>query len=318
MSEKIWVIEDPGERKSRKPKNAGALSPKPRQKSPALAFSLSIFIWGGGQFYNGQHILGLFFVLLMLVFFTTIGFLIPYWNAITDFLLKWSLLSFRGIFAGCALFYLSGLTLWIFNACQAYFRALRRMREAFQGVSNPALPLLCSLFVPGWGQFLNGQVKKGFFFLAFALAGFFAVPVFMVTPLLWHSMRTPDERLFLEGFFTAAILVSPAVILMWFLSAFDALKICLDPVKKEPLWNRIVYARNRIRMQGLIRGGIPHVKWTLLLLIVLVISSVLGYSYFPKQRYVALLQELRTKMVNSEMVILPRLIGDLLRETANK
>ncbi|MGE5894083.1 MAG: hypothetical protein ACM34I_08525 [bacterium] len=318
MSEKVWTIEDPDERPSQKSKRGGPLRPAPHQKSPALALSLSILSWGGGQFYNRQRTLGLLFVLLMLVFLAAIGFLLTYWNVITNFLIDWGHYSFREILTACILLYCSGLVFWTFNACQAFFRTMRIRTEPFQGVSNPFLSLLCSLLLPGWGQFLNGQVKKGVFFLLFGVAGYTAIPIFLATPLLWNSMRTPEERLFLERFFAAAVLVSPAIALLWLLSIHDAFKICQDPVKKEPLWNRIVYARNRIRMKGFIRGGIPQIKWTLVLLLFLAMTTTLGYVYFPKQRYVAILMELRSKMVNSEMVILPRLLNSLLKEAVTE
>jgi hypothetical protein len=60
--EKVWVIEDPDE--YLRPQNTKRLtteSPAPIEKSPAVAYSLSIFFWGGGQIYNDQRVKGLLF-----------------------------------------------------------------------------------------------------------------------------------------------------------------------------------------------------------------------------------------------------------------
>lgn len=44
----------------------------------------------------------------------------------------------------------------------------------------------------------------------------------------------------------------------------DALKVGLDPLKKEPLRKRFKYAINRVRVKGPDRGVVPQLKVTLM------------------------------------------------------
>ena len=185
-------------------------------------------------------------------------------------------------FIACGMFYLSGLIFWVINALQAYHQASKTRTDAFEGVKNPLLPPFCSLLVPGWGQFLNGQPKKGGYFLIFTLAGLFALPALVFISLLWSSLETFSDRFLLERILVFALALCPLVFLMWLLSLYDALKVCLDPLKKEPFRKRIKYAINRLRMKGWARGILPQAKLTLMLGLFLAFSVTLSYDYFPQ------------------------------------
>ncbi len=302
----VWVIDDSqGQRR--------AAAPSLRlERNPALAFSLSLLFWGGGQIYNQQRVLGLLFILMMANVYTILALAILYWEFITSSL-KSVFITHSEVFAACGIFYLSGLIFWAFNALHAYHKATKTRTDLFQGINNRLLPPLCSLLIPGWGQFLNGQPKKGNCFLLFALAGHFVLSAFLLIPLLWPALDTDMDRLFVERVLAIAIILSPLILLMWGFSIYDALRVCLEPLKKEPLRKRIEYAINRIRIKGWKRGVIHQVKPTLVLGLFLILSLTLGYYYFPQRYYVTTLQNLQIQLSKQKMVLLPNLIKQFLQ-----
>ncbi len=304
----VWKIDDPREW-STSPEATHSVA---LQKNPALAFSLSLMLWGGGQLYNRQRALGLLFVLLMVNFYLILGLVIVYWESIITFLKAVPITHFEAIVA-CGIFYLSGLIFWIINALQAHHQASSTGTGAFEGVKNPLLPLFCSLLVPGWGQVLNGQPKKGGFFLIFTLAGFFALPALVLIPRIWSSLETFSERFLLEWVLVFALALCPLVFLMWLLGIYDALKVGLDPLKKEPLRKRIKYAINRLRIKGWARGFLPQAKRTLMLVLLLTLSVTLSYYYLPEKNYVVMLQSLETRLYQQKMILLPYLIDQFLQ-----
>jgi TM2 domain-containing membrane protein YozV len=304
----VWVIED-SKRPSISPQ---AATSRPLEKNPALAFSLSLLLWGGGQIYNRQRVLGLFFLLLMTIFYAILALAIQFWDFIAPFL-KSSSIAPSDAFAAYGIFYLSGLIFWAFNALHAYYKASRTRTGPFQGIENRLLPPLCSLVIPGWGQFLNGQPKKGGFFLIFALVGHFVLAASLLIFLLWPALDADTDRLFLEQVLAVALLLSPLFLLMWGVGIYDALRVCVNPLKKEPLRKRVEYAINRIRIKGWKRGVIAQAKLTLLLSLFLVLSLSLGYYYFPQSYYVATLQDLQVQLTKQKMVLIPRLIDRFLQ-----
>lgn len=301
----VWELHDP-EDKSKPGAVARSMEP---QKNPALAFSLSLLFGGSGQIYNQQWQLGLLFTFLMANFYMGLYLLIAYWEFITTSL-KAVHISPSGVFLGGAIYYLSGLIFWTFNALHAYNRANETRIDPFQGIKNPLLPPLCSVLVPGWGQFLNGQPKKGGFYLIFALAGLLVIPVLIFIPLLWPTLESTIDRLALERILAIALFLFPLVLLMWLLSIYDALKVCLNPFKKGPLRKRIIYAINRVRINGWV---IPRAKLTLMLGLFLVLSLTLCYYYLPQKYYTHMLQTLQVRLSQENMVLIPHFIHQFLQ-----
>jgi TM2 domain-containing membrane protein YozV len=311
----VWKIDDPKDQfYSHKTIFRTTAHPWGNQKNPALAFSLSLLFWGGGQLYNRQRELGLLFILLMAIFYTVLGLVAVYWNFMITSLTAVHMTYSMAVIA-FGIFYLSGLIFWVFNSLHAYHQASMTQTDVFQGVQNPLLPLFCSLIVPGWGQFLNGQPKKGGCFLIFTLAGLFALPALMLIAWLWSTLETVNDRLLLERVLVIALALIPLVFLMWLVSVYDALKVCLDPLKKEPLRKRMKYAINRFRMKGWVRGFLSPAKPILMLGLFLVLSVTLSYYYFPPKNYVPLLQNLQAKLSQKQMVLLPHLINQFLQVT---
>jgi hypothetical protein len=314
----VWVIDDPDDlpfvRKKKKPPSAPP--PLRPQKNPAAALSLSLLIWGAGQIYNRQGKLGFLFALLMANFYLGLGLIWIYWKSMITFLGAYDVAPSHFMMA-VAILYLVGLIFWFFNAQLAYYKANKMRTEPFHGIGNRFLPAICSLLVPGWGQFLNGQAKKGSFFLILAMTVFFAFPSLLVIPFFWPLLKTTMDRRIWETVLVSALFLIPLVLLIWPLSAFDALKVGLDDTKKESLLKRIEYANNRRRMRGW-EGVFPHAKLTLVLGLFLTFCLTISYYYFPREYYFTRLQHLRTQLSQENMVLIPRFIDKLFRGISEK
>jgi TM2 domain-containing membrane protein YozV len=248
----------------------------------------------------------------MINFYLILGLVFVHWESMITYLKAIPITRSEAMIA-CGIFYLSGLIFWIINALQAHHQASKTGTGAFEGVKNPILPLFCSLLVPGWGQVLNGQPKKGGFFLIFALAGFFAFSVLLFIPMIWSSLETFSDRFLLEWILVIALALCPPVFMMWLLGIYDALKVSLDPIKKEPFRKRIKYAINRLRIKGWARGILPQAKMTLMLALFLTLSATLGYYYFPQKNYMVMLQSLQTRLYHQKMILLPYIIDQFLQ-----
>ncbi|MFI5305339.1 MAG: hypothetical protein ACHQYP_11170 [Nitrospiria bacterium] len=308
----VWKIEDPA-RVSSPQKEAldNDAGQDKFDRSPAVAFSLSLLIWGGGQIYNRQHALGVLFIFLMANFWIDITLAGVFWQSMIT--------TFNGAkiypvaLIGCGIFYILGLIFWIFNAFQAYRHANKADAEMFQGVNSVLLPLICSFFVPGWGQFLNGQPKKGLCFLIFTLAGLISVPVLVLIPDFWSGLETFNDRLLIEKILIIAVVFLPLIIIMWVVSVYDAVKVSLDPVKKEPIGKRVEYAINRFRMNGFSRFVLPTGKRILMFSLLLGFLLILCYQYFPTKNYTDIMQNLHSRLSQKGMVFVPRLIEQILQ-----
>jgi TM2 domain-containing membrane protein YozV len=308
MSDKVWVINEPqGQQRT-----ASRAPSYPAGKNPALAFSLSLLFWGVGQIYNKQRVLGFLFILIMANVYSIPALTILNWEFITSSLKAVYITSFE-LFTACGILYLFGLILWAFSAIHAYYKASQIGTDSFQGINNRLLPPLCSFFIPGWGQFLNGQPKKGGLFLIFALAGHFVLTVSLLVPLLWPVLETDADRLSLEKIMTIAVVFAPLIFLMWGFGVYDAMRVCLDPVKKEPLRKRAGYAINRMRIKGWKNAIVSRVKPAFMLSLFLVLSLTISYYYFPQRDYATMLKSIRVQLSEQKMVLLPNLIDKFLQ-----
>jgi hypothetical protein len=288
--------------------------PRLRIKNPAVAFSLSLLIWGSGQFYNRQYKLGSFFLLCMLTFYSLGTYLLLDWEFISGFMRSTHISIFQ-TFLVCALLYISGVIVWLINADQAYRKAARTRSKPYLGIENHFIPPLCSLMIPGWGQILNGQTSKAGCFLMSAMAGLFAVPAVFMIPAIWPSLETSSQRIILEIVLAVALLLCTVFPLAWLFSIFDALRVSLEDVKKEPVRKRFQYALNRIRMYGFIRGVLPQIKLTLVLSLLLTLVFSGSLLFFPRDYYAHSLKNLQVRLAQKEMVFIPKLIGKVLDET---
>jgi len=315
QGETVWLLKDPHESSAPRMQPFQPLSHLPAGRNPAVAVSLSLWVWGGGQFYNRQWQLGFLYFLFMVNFYLFPSVVIHYWTPIETGLATLDVTASE-ILAVLGIFCLTGLMIWVINAVQAYYGARDEMTgdEAapFEGVRNPLWPAVGSLLIPGWGQFLNGQTKKGVCFLAAAMAGLFAVAVALAVPFLWPTLNSEIDRRFAEGALVIAWLLIPPVLLVWGAGVYDAVKVCVDPLKKQPIRERMKAAFNRMRMKGW-RGLLSRLELTLMFGLYLVFSLALSRYYFPQDYYAALLNDLRTRAAQERMVIIPRRLDELSR-----
>jgi TM2 domain-containing membrane protein YozV len=310
----VWVLEEPKET-GINPDRSSAASAEPHGGAhPALAFSLSLLVWGGGQFYNRQWQLGLFYLLAMVNFYLAPAILLIYWQPITSGLQTLDVTPSQ-VIVPLGIFFITGLMMWVINAVHAYVTAADAHPEGFQGVSHPALPALCSLLIPGWGQILNGQMKKGVCYLLVAVAGWFALAVLLAVPFLWPMLANPADRLLVQQALFIALLLAPLVVVAWVISIYDAIKVCIDPLKKEPWRKRVEYALTRMRLGGW-RGMVPRMELTLMVSLYLVFSLALSHYYFPRDYYAAQFHTLQTRLAQQQMHLISQRLDSLVQKVS--
>ncbi len=321
MQDKVWVINDPSERgrpvrtartqgggrpgTTRRPVPAG------KERNPAIAFSLSVFFWGGGQLYNRQWNSGPLLILVMINFHAFLGIGVFFWRDIARAFSMINITSSQALLIS-GLMYVCGLLIWFAGMVQAYYRTNRTRQRAFEGVEKAYLPPLASFFFPGWGQFLNGQPRKGTFYLALALAGFVAFPSLFVIPSLWRYLEPSTARNIIEWILVVSAGSVPFILLLWLVCFYDALRIGVDEVKRENWWRRMIYARNRIRMQGL-GSVLPQLKITFLFSLLLAIFLIVGYYFFPKEYYADRIERIHAVTMKRNMVVIPKLLERVLK-----
>ena len=308
--DKVWEIKDPD--KYLKPRKAAkrAAGPPGIGKNPARAYTLSLLLWGAGQSYNEEHGKALVFQVLLIALLVGTVAAVIFSDRLLLFLQAHQIPPSRS-FLSIEILFFSILVFWISVAGDAYRTAARSRSARFPGIQNHVFPCLCSLLVPGWGQFLNGQPVKGAFFSSVSVFGFFAVVSIPATLLFWTSLEASDTRSIVEAVFAITVLYAPVVPLLWLFGAYDALRVSLDDYRKEPLWDRIKAANNRRRTKGL-KGAFPSIGRTCALALILAVSLIVVIRYFPVRYYIEMLAFLRHELTKLGMTILPELITQLL------
>ena len=309
--EKIWEIKDPDEYlKPRKPAQRRSAASLRIEKDPARAYTLSLCWWGAGQSYNEEYGKSLFVQVLLIMLFVA-SILAVLFNDRLQFFLQAHHIPPSQSFLFAEILFFSILVLWTAVAGDAYRVAARARSTRFPGIQSRVYPCLCSLLFPGWGQFLNGQPIKGIFFSAVRVFGMFAIVSIPVTLLVWPSLKPSDDLFLVEAVFAVTVLYAPLIPFVWLFNAYDALKVSLDELKKESLWERIKSANNRRRTKGWIRGVFPQIRSTLLLMLVLIILVFILSRAFPVGYYTGLLRTVSGELSRQNMTILPQIIDQV-------
>jgi len=185
-----------------------------------IASTLSLFVWGAGQAYNGQLKLGL------LLFLTEVLAVVGHWSVAN----LWPALREMGyifavseweIFVSLAIVDFLVIFLLLYNVAQAYHQA-EMDGNAFKGFRRPVLSALASLVVPGWGQLLNAQLGKAIFFLFCFLAGIYVVTLLAVSPFLRFTAGLDLNSLTARPAALAGVGVLFLGAVAWILSVYDA------------------------------------------------------------------------------------------------
>ena len=307
MGEKIWII---GEQeldavpKKGRPKDpvaeTGAKGNTAHldesQKNPALSFSLSMLVWGGGHLFIGQWRPGLIYLGAMALFYGLLSAAAIYRDVLAHFLSERP-----GVMVAVLALFLSGLMFWMFSAVDAYYRTLRSRSEPFLGVERKLWAFGGSLLFPGWGQFLNSQSRKGMVFLSFGAAGIFSLFAMFVVAEVWPLLPWDESLHFYERFLVGALLLVPVVFIMWLVSIYDAFRSCENFLRYK---QRSKMAGKRFRGKGFLRDLVPQTSTVLGFLL----AVSLGMQFFPKEQYLVFLDQVHIEMINSHMTIIPEWI----------
>lgn len=310
--EKIWEIKDP-EQYFRKKKRKTRELPPAIQKNPARAYTLSLFFWGGGQTYNEQRGKGVLLQLLLIMFCVGIALSLFYGKPLLEFLRSHGI-SNADAFLGAEALLFFVLIVWRYNAGDAYHTAVKMNKKKFRGIQNRVYPFLCSLLLPGWGQFLNGQPVKGSIFSAFSTIALFSLISIPAAFAAWPFLEDSETRFIVEEILFLTVLFAPLIPFIWLFGSFDALKVSLDELKKEPFFERVRSANNRRRTQGWVRGVFPQFKSTAILGFVLVFLVIAAYYYVPAHTsyYRDQLADAQARLQKQGMTLVPELINRLL------
>ncbi|MEJ2314095.1 MAG: hypothetical protein P8Y85_04825 [Nitrospirota bacterium] len=308
--DKVWYIEDPDEAPSAGDEPRGRSRSGQTEKNPALALSLSLVVWGGGQLYNRDRKLGLLLALLMANFCAFLFDGISSWQALSSDFRPYLSLS-NLLFAGWVSFVFA-LLIWFSGALQAYRNADKGRATPFAGVRKRLLPPLCSFLIPGWGQLLNGQMKKGALSMMASVLTFSAIVSTLVLFLLWPRLEPSPTRDILEWNFALSLMMMPLLFLVWLVGVFDAFKVSFDEVKKEPWLKRISYARHRVRLKGWRNTVFRRARTTVTLSLFLVLAVLAGSHFLPESYYESFARQISAKLSGRQMVIVPRMIDRCL------
>jgi TM2 domain-containing membrane protein YozV len=313
--QKIWYIDDPSWQD--RPGNGATDNPPAAEtrtedkglpgavrKNPGLAFSLSMVVWGSGQMYIGAWRSGTIFMAAMLLFHSTI-FATVFLRDSVHRLVAHIDVPRSLLVPGAVVFLSAGLVLWLVNSVDAYYRTARSRSEPFRGVNNELLPLACSVLFPGWGQFLNGQPKKGLFFLTFGVTGLCSAIFVSAARYFWPLFKEGPAASAFEICLVGALLLVPVSLMIWIVSLYDAFNSCrelfFEKLRRNP-------AANRVRRTKILKSLLP--RWTAVLGLLLAIS--VGCQLFPKKYYLGFLEKIRAETLNDDMVIVPRLMRKII------
>lgn len=324
MQKKIWeipntIVDSASNKGEETPSTKKVSHPylKANEKSPAIAAALSLFLWGSGQIYNKDTRHGLSLLIAMAVFGLSFSMILINWDTVFTFLKGIGLTPINIILMFFFLYALI-ILLWYGNIIHAYFTADRTRDEPFNGIDYPVLSGIASTLVPGLGQILNGQFRKGMLYLLSFFAGIFCLTFIISSAALWPLIDLEHERSSFETMLLAAAIMVFISSLLWLINIFDAVIVAFTPVKKESIIKRLRYSINRIKSK---RSQIElwgRMKVSFFLVLLLILSVAISYSVFPKEYYYNTLTSLSRDLNKNGMKVLPAFIQNTADAIFNK
>jgi TM2 domain-containing membrane protein YozV len=190
---------------------------------PAIASSLSLFIPGAGQAWNGQRQLGLLLFVIQALAASAHWAIGQRWEGIVEMaqLFGWSEWQ---LFRALALADVAIVGLLLGGIYHAWRRA-EHDAGGYDATAQPVVSGLASVVVPGWGQLLNGQPGKALCFLSGLLGGLYVVGFTLMTPVVRLMEEADPTHLLLTRATTIAMGVLGAGVLLWILSVYDAVLV---------------------------------------------------------------------------------------------
>ncbi|MBI5042370.1 MAG: hypothetical protein HZC10_00735 [Nitrospirae bacterium] len=291
MDKKIWeipnTIVDGASNKSTEASSTKKVTHpylKTNEKNPAIAATLSMLLWGGGQIYNKDTRHGIPLLLAMIGSGLAFSMIIVNWDTVFTFL-KGIGLTPMNIILMFFFMYALIMLLWYGNIIHAYLSVDRTRSEPFNGTDHPVLSGIASTLIPGWGQILNGQFKKGMLYLFSFFSGVFCLTFVISANVLWPSIDMEHERSTFETVLLATVIMVLITSLLWLINIFDAIIVAFEPVKKESVRKRLRYSINRLKSRKNQIEIWQRMKVTVFLILLLMLSVAISYSLFPKEYY---------------------------------
>ncbi len=191
-----------------------------RSRSPAAAGTLSLFVWGLGQLYNGDTKLAALFLSCELLVLAFHYLIVMTWSQIRTFahlffVSEWELMLYASSIDFCLIFFM------IYNVAQAY-RGAEARGGSFTGLHRPLVAGVASMLIPGWGQILNGQLGKGIVFLFSFLLQIYMLSLYLVSPFYRVVADLDPQQLLLRKAIWVGMGVLFLTALSWLVSMYDA------------------------------------------------------------------------------------------------
>ncbi len=185
-----------------------------------VASSLSMFVCGAGQMYNGQAKLGLLLFLTEVFAVVAHWSVVKLWPSLKDLgyifaVSEWEMFLFLAVADFLLVFFL------LYNIAQAYHQAQMDGRP-FEGLRRPIVSALASFLVPGWGQLINAQLGKALFFLFCLLTEVYVVTLLMLSPFFRFLAEIDAEDFLTRRTTIVGMGIVFVAGLMWVLSVYDA------------------------------------------------------------------------------------------------
>ncbi len=192
-------------------------------RNPAAAGSLSMLVWGLGQFYNGDTKLAMLFLVSEALVVAFHYMLVLTWDRIRTFahlffISEWELMLYASSIDFCLIFFM------IYNVAQAY-RGAEARGGRFAGLHRPLVAGMASMLVPGWGQMLNGQLGKAVVFLFTFLLQVYLLGLYLISPFYRIVANLEPQQMILRRAIWVGMSVLFVTALSWLVSTYDAVLV---------------------------------------------------------------------------------------------
>jgi len=192
----------------------------PTNRSAPVAATLSMFLCGAGQFYNGQMKMGALFLLVEAFTVVSHWAMARMWPTLLE-VAKIFEISEQSMLASVACADILFLFFVVGQMIQAYHHA-ESWGHGHDGIRFPILSGLASAVLPGWGQMFNAQIGKAGLFLFLVLTGGYIGGVLAYSPVLREMAFTDLSRGLSVPVTTLATGMGFVAGIIWLMSVYDA------------------------------------------------------------------------------------------------
>jgi TM2 domain-containing membrane protein YozV len=188
-------------------------------RRPMVAASLSLVLCGAGQLYNGRRDLALLYLLTEALTASLDWFLWRLWEPLVRLARIFDILP-TDLMAVAAIGNLLFVMFVAANAQQAYRDATGG--AGAESLRQPVLSSLASLVMPGWGQILNAQPRKGLVLMVLFLSSAYAFGVSLALPALWRLLDSSYQMIFGFTLTNGGLMALSAAVVVYLSAFYDA------------------------------------------------------------------------------------------------